>query len=422
MLLVVTAVFVATSSALFVGAFRPSVPVTLMSDRSGLVMESGAKVKMRGIEVGRVAGVVGGATPVRLRLELDPDQVRYIPANVGAQIRATTVLGAKFVDLIPPSHPSSQHLSAGAVLFSRNVTTEVNTVFENLVGVLKQVNPDKLNAVLSAVSEGVRGQGHAMGQAITDTDQVLAALNARSDTLRQDVRAAAGFGETYASATADIVRILDAASTTSATVTSQRADLNSLLLNTIGLADAGTQLLGTSSEPLIRATDVLEPTTALLLKYSPSYTCTLVGAKLLLDTSGKSVGGNGATGTLDGGLAPALDPYRYPDNLPIVAAKGGPGGKPGCGSLPDVAKAFPVKYLVTNTGFGTGLDMRPNPGIAHPWFLDFFPVTRAVPEKPLIVGDGPPAIGPVPYPGAPPYGAPEYEPDGTPLYPPPGGR
>ena len=67
------------------------------------------------------------------------------------------------------------------------------------------------------------------------------------------------------------------------------------------------------------------------------------------------------------------DPYRYPDNLPIVAAKGGPGGKPGCGSLPDVSKNFPVRQLITNTGWGTGLDIRPNPGIGHPCYAELLP-------------------------------------------------
>jgi len=46
-----------------------------------------------------------------------------------------------------------------------------------------------------------------------------------------------------------------------------------------------------------------------------------------------------------------------------------------------------------------------------------FPVTRGVPQPLSVHGEGPPAIGPVPYPGAPPYGAPLYGPDGTPLYP-----
>jgi phospholipid/cholesterol/gamma-HCH transport system substrate-binding protein len=112
------------------------------------------------------------------------------------------------------------------------------------------------------------------------------------------------------------------------------------------------------------------------------------------------------------------DQYRYPDHLPITGARGGPGGKPGCGSLPDVAENFPVRDLVTNTGFGTGIDIRPNPGIGNPFYTDLFPVTRGVPEPPSLRGRiRAPAPGPIPYLGAPAYGAPMYAPDGTPLYP-----
>src|SRR5690606_10780901 len=93
------------------------------------------------------------------------------------------------------------------------------------------------------------------------------------------------------------------------------------------------------------------------------------------------------------------DPYRYPDNLPIVRAKGGPGGKPGCGSLPDVAENFPVRALVTNTGFGAGLDHRPYRGIGFPGWANYFPVTRPVPEPPSIRHPGGPAPGPAGMPG-----------------------
>ncbi|MGI9125637.1 MAG: MCE family protein, partial [Mycobacterium sp.] len=106
------------------------------------------------------------------------------------------------------------------------------------------------------------------------------------------------------------------------------------------------------------------------------------------------------------------------DNLPKVAAKGGPGGKPGCGSLPDPSKNFPIRQLITDTGFGTGLDIRPNPGIGHPCWADWFPVTRAVPEKPSIRQCLPgPAPGPDMGPGMPPYGAAWYGPGGVPLWP-----
>ena len=154
------------------------------------------------------------------------------------------------------------------------------------------------------------------------------------------------------------------------------------------------------------------------MKYNPELTCLLVGADKTGAGLSQMLGGsNGKSLIMDAALLLGDDPYRYPDNLPIVAAKGGPGGKAGCGSLPDVAANWPVRYLVANTGFGTGMDIRPNPGIGFPGYADYLPVTRAVPEPPSIRYPGPPAPGPIPYPGAPPYGAPQYGPDGTPLYP-----
>jgi phospholipid/cholesterol/gamma-HCH transport system substrate-binding protein len=382
-------------------------------------MDSNAKVKLRGVQVGRVAAVVGGREPVQLKLEIDPDQIKHIPANVEAQIRATTVFGAKFVDLVYPSDPDAKRLQAGQVLKSRNVSVEVNTVFENVVGVLEQIDTAKLNSVLSALADGVRGQGERIGQATTDANQVLLALNPRSETVRADWQALKGVSDTYGVAAQDILSTLNAASTTSVTVTSHAKALDALLLATIGLSNKGIDLLAPNQANLIKAINVLEPTTNLLMKYNPEYTCLLLGAKTLLDTGGyEAPGGDGRTLILDAGLTLGDDPYHYPQNLPVIGAKGGPGGKPGCGSLPDVAQNWPVRQLITNTGFGTGVDWRPNPGIGFPGYLNYLPVTRGVPEPPLIRNNfGGPAPGPIPYPGAPAYGAPMYAPDGTPLWP-----
>jgi phospholipid/cholesterol/gamma-HCH transport system substrate-binding protein len=414
---IVAAVWLTT--VLFEGTFTPYVPVTLTSARAGLVMETGAKVKLRGVQVGKVAQISSGTDAISLKLEIDPDQIKFIPANVEARIRATTAFGAKYVDLIYPTPPSPKPLRAGAVIQSENVSTEVNTVFQNLVSVLKQIDPAKLNTVLSALAEGLRGQGQAIGQATTDANQFLLAVNPRSETIRADWRAVKGFADTYSAAAQNILTVLDAAATTSTTITNNARALDSLLLSTIGFARSGTELLSPNKDNLVNAINVAEPTTALLMKYNAELTCMLVGGQVALDNGlvAASGGANGYSEILDVALLPGDDPYRYPDNLPIVGAKGGPGGKPSCGSLPDVANNFPVRYIVTNTGFGTGVDVRTNPGIGFPGYANYLPVTRAVPEAPSIRYPGPPAPGPIPYPGAPPYGAQLYAPDGTPLYP-----
>ncbi len=417
-------VLVVVCSMLFVGAHRSYTPVTLMSDRTGLVMEQGAKVKLRGVVVGQVGQIAGGKEPVSLRLEITPDQLRHIPANVEAEIKATTAFGAKYVNLVIPDDPAAETLTEGAILKSRNVSTEVNTVFQNLVGVLDQVDVSKLNATLSALADGLRGQGERIGEATTSANQVLQAVNPRMDTVRDNFQALQGFSDAYSVAAEDILRVLDSAATTSATITEKSQTLEGVLLGAIGFGQSGVDLLAPNADNLVRAIRALEPTTDVLEKYSPTYTCLLQGSVVALKTGNYDAmgGANGKSLIVDAGLLLGDDPYRFPQNLPIIAAKGGPGGKPSCGSLPDAANKFPVRQVVTNTGFGTGLDIRPNPGIGFPGIANYFPVTKGVPEPPRIRHFGGPAPGPLPpYPGAPPYGAAQYGPDGAPLYPPPPG-
>ncbi|MDT5363399.1 MAG: phospholipid/cholesterol/gamma-HCH transport system substrate-binding protein, partial [Mycobacterium sp.] len=334
MVMVVVA-FVYFTMGAFNKTFTPYTPVTLTSDRAGLVMEVGAKVKLRGVQVGEVGAVTGGKGPISLKLDIFPEQTKFIPANVGARIEATTIFGAKYVELMYPSDPSPQRLQAGAVLASDNVSTEVNTVFENLVDLLNQVDPAKLNAILSALAEGVRGQGERIGEATTDLNQVLLQLNPRSETIRADFRSLKGFADTYSAAAKNILATLDAASTTSTTITRQSKQLDSLLLNVTGFSNSGVNLLAPNRANFIAAINDLEPTTALLAKYNPEYTCLLLGAKTLLDTGYPEItgGGNGKSLIVDAALLFGKDQYRYPDNLPVIAAKGGPGGKPSCGSL-----------------------------------------------------------------------------------------
>jgi len=430
---VLFAVVIAVSAltvVLFSGAARSFETLTVVSDRSGLVMENGAKVKLRGVQIGEVQFIgteasAEGSDLSKLTLKIYPSDFTYLPSDVEAEIKSSTAFGAKYVDLIvPDGGGSSQPLKPGAVLQPRNVTVEVNTVFQNLQSVVQSVDPAKLNSVLSAVAEAVRGKGDVIGQAISDSNDVLRAVNPRMPTIKQDWQLFGQTAEAYSNAADDIVSILDSFSTTSATIASHASALDAVLLSAVGFSQSGITVLGGNQPNLVRAMNVLDPTTALLTKYSPTYQCLFQGAQWFLDHGGRdALGGNGKSVIMDAALLFGDDPYRYPDNLPVVNAKGGPGGKPSCGSLPDVSKNFPVKYLVTDTGFGTRLDVRPNPGIGFPGFANYFPATKGIPEPPKIRYQGAPAPGPLPpYPGAPPYGAAEFAPDGTPLYAPPPGE
>ena len=400
MIVVLTGI-VAMTALLFNGTLRRVVPLTLVSDRAGLVMEPGAKVELRGVEIGHVGSIgIDTANRSTLGLRIDPKPFGYLPSNVEAEIKSSTAFGAKYVDLVvPDTGASPARLKPGAVVQSRNVTVEVNTVFENLQSIVSAIDPAKLNAVLSALAEALRGKGEVIGQAITASNDVLLAVNPRMPTISTDLKLFARTAGAYSAAAQDILSILDSFTTTSRTIATQAQALDDVLLSAVGFARSGIAVVGGNHDNLVRSLNVLEPTTALLEYYSPTYTCMFQGAQWFLENGGRdALGGNGKSVIMDSALLFGDDPYRFPDNLPEVNARGGPGGRPACGSLPDPTKNFPVKYLVTDTGFGTGLDVRPNPGIGFPGWADYFPATRAIPEPPSIRYPGPPAPGPLPGP------------------------
>ncbi len=110
------------------------------------------------------------------------------------------------------------------------------------------------------------------------------------------------------------MKILDAASTTSTTVVNHAKDLDGLLLNVIGLSNSGTSLLASSKDSIVGAINTLAPTTDLLMKYNPVYTCWLQGSTWFLDHGGFDVwgGANGRSIQLDVGLLLGNDPYALP--------------------------------------------------------------------------------------------------------------
>ena len=81
----------------------------MMSARSGLSMDPGAKVTYNGVEIGRVASVDAGhrrrQPRAKITLDVDPKYIELIPANVDAEIRATTVFGNKYVSFSSPKDP-----------------------------------------------------------------------------------------------------------------------------------------------------------------------------------------------------------------------------------------------------------------------------------------------------------------------------
>jgi phospholipid/cholesterol/gamma-HCH transport system substrate-binding protein len=352
-LFVACALVLALVYAQFRGDFTSKTRLTMLSSRAGLVMDKGSKVTYNGVSIGRVAGISevqhDGKPAAKFALDVDPKYVRLIPANVIAKIQATTVFGNKYVSFTSPKDPSAQPITPGKVIDATSVTTEFNTVFETLVELAQSVDPVKVNLTLSAAAQALTGLGDKFGQSIVNGNKILGDLNPRMPTIRHDIQQLAALADVYANAAPDLFAALKNAVTTARTLNRHQAELDAALLAASGFASTGEDIFTRGKPYLIRLLADLSPTAHLLDTYSPEVFCTLRNFADLAPKVAVLESGNHYAAQLGVAIAGTENPYVYPDNLPRVNGRGGPGGSAGCWQ-PITRDLWPAPYLVMDSG------------------------------------------------------------------------
>ncbi|MGE2834707.1 MCE family protein [Mycobacterium sp. SMC-4] len=332
---------IALAVGLFRGSFTTTVPVTVLSQRAGLVMNPDAKVKLHGAQVGSVHSIEslpdGRAA---IHLAMNPAYMDIIPADVTVDIASSTVFGSKSVELVPPADPSAESLRAGQVLDADHVSVEINTVFEQLSQVLAKIEPAKLNQTLGALATALDGRGDQLGQMMADFDEFLTTIEPSLPAMEHELAVAPTVIGTYADVAPQLLDTVDAATTISQTVIDEQDNLDRLLVSVIGLSDNGIDVVGGNRQAITGMMELLVPTTDLLNRYHEALNCGLGGAVQLAKAPGTPVPG----GLLLQTVVFGQERYRYPQNLPKVAAKGGPQ----CTDLPKVPFQKRPPFVITD--------------------------------------------------------------------------
>lgn len=356
----------------FRGAFMPTTKLTMLAARAGLSMDPGAKVTYNGIQIGRVEAIeaVTGKAPPQAKFTLGVDRkyTRLIPANVVANIKASTVFGSKYVAFTEPKQPSAQRISSNDVIDATSVTTEANTLFETIVSIAEKVDPVKLNATLSALAEALSGLGDKFGQSIVNGDDILADLNPKMPQVRYDTQRLGDLGDTYANASPNLWGFLDNAVGIGRTLDGQLPGLDQVLVAALGFGNTAADSLGRAAPFAERALHDLVSSTEMLNKYSPEIFCTFRNWNELAAPAAAQLGGNGYSLNAITKLLGAGNPYVYPDNLPRVNASGGPHGKPGCWA-PITRDLWPAPQLVIDSG-SSNVPYN-HIGLGQPMFFDY---------------------------------------------------
>jgi phospholipid/cholesterol/gamma-HCH transport system substrate-binding protein len=367
----------------FRGDFTPKVKLTMVASRAGLVMDPGSKVTYNGVEIGRVANISeiqqDGRPAAKFILDVYPRYLKLIPANVDANIKATTVFGGKYVALRSPKNPTPQRITPQHVIDARSVTTEINTLFQTITSIADKIDPVKVNLTLSAAAQALNGLGDKFGQSLVNADAILDDVNPQQPQVRHDIQQLAALGDVYASAAPDLINFLNNAVITARTLHRQEKDLDEALLAATGVGNTGADIFNRGGPYLARGAADLVPSAQLLDTYSPEVFCSIrnlhdaepkvaaftggfggyslrtetellsgLGLALNLPGLGLTLASMGLVG-LAGLVGGSPNPYVYPENLPRLNAHGGPGGAPGCWQ--SITRDFwPAPTLVMDTG------------------------------------------------------------------------
>jgi virulence factor Mce-like protein len=265
--LVVIALLVGLSVAKFQRKIfnPPEVPVTLRVDHAGTQLGQDADVKIRGINVGRVASQTADGQTVTLALKLSKGKVRYVPRNVRARLLPKTLFGEKFVDLVvPPEGAATEHVQPGDTIpeDTSKSALEVERVLADLFPLLRALQPERLNAALTAIAEGLQGRGDELGQSLANLDAYLSKINPKLPTIQHDLSAFADLAESLDANAADLLRIARNSIVSGQTLIAKEDTFSAFLRGTAGFADTMTAVLERNGDSLIYLADATRQTLA----------------------------------------------------------------------------------------------------------------------------------------------------------------
>jgi len=170
---------------------RASSYVLLFDSALGLQRDN--MVTVAGVRVGLVEAISVQEGRARVDVAVDPDLVLFRDAT--AAVRARTLLGEKYVELIPGS-AESDHLPAGSVIGTTVPTVEIDQVIRGAQEVIARAN-DILPTLQAAVLKidglvrrsDVDATAKSLGDVLDETADLIKTLSSLSRSSGDDLKA-----------------------------------------------------------------------------------------------------------------------------------------------------------------------------------------------------------------------------------------
>lgn len=275
--LLVLALLVTLSVKVYNKDFADDVAVTLRTDHVGNQLRRNSDVKARGVLVGEVRGIAATDDGAEIDLALDPDSISRLPTDVTALLVPKTLFGERYVQLSIPENSTGTPLSEGDVITQDRSANaiELERVFDDLLPVLRAVQPHKLASTLSAAATALQGRGEQIGDTLTVAADYLEEFNPNLPRLHENIRDLAEVSEVYGDIAPDLLDALTDTATTMDTVADRGNDLRGLYDQVTTTSTDVETFLRENRDNLIGLTTTARAPLEVAAEYSPSFACTL---------------------------------------------------------------------------------------------------------------------------------------------------
>lgn len=247
----------------------------------------GSEVRVLGLQVGNVTSIEPMGEVVRVELRVDGQE---LPADVRADLKPTSLLGERFVQLSPPYTGGPTFDDGGEIPLERtSAPVDVDDVLRSFDNFLRSLDRDALAGLIDSLADTFAGQGEGLNELIDEGSESFRVLADSSEDLNALVNEFAVLNETLATREQTIGRTLDRLSIILQTLIEERDNIIASIASLRRLVIELRPLLDEHTAPLIADLEVLATTLSTVERNLERVGDVVLGARMLFEGAGRAV-------------------------------------------------------------------------------------------------------------------------------------
>ncbi|QYG92929.1 MCE family protein [Iamia sp. SCSIO 61187] len=250
--LVVVTVLSASACSVF-GDRSHGYELTARFDRA-VGLYPGSKVRVIGIDVGRVVSVEPEGDGVTVTLDIEDDQ--DLPADATATIVPLSLLGERYVQ-IGPAYTGGPTLEPGAEITDTRVPAEFDELLRGLQDLTGAIDPDAASELVTEMATLLDGQGEEIASLLEEGAGAVEVVADKATEIGDIVESIAGLSEALKDRTGSVEELLRNYNLLAEVLVANRDDLDATITQLDRAVVALTGLLERHGQELPADVEVL---------------------------------------------------------------------------------------------------------------------------------------------------------------------